>query len=137
MRHAISEFNIKHRFSFKSLFYCHCWLNYRRTAGCTLYLLCHTHLWRETQSVFEPGNWAGIIRRVIIAIIISLFSSVPGTVGSNQDVTVAIFSLISASIVVSMPAEAPLEDTFFTVVITISLTVFLTGLFLFVLALCA
>lgn len=81
----------------------------------------------------SQGIGLALFGALIIAIIISLFSSVPGTVGSNQDVTVAIFSIISASIVVSMPAEAPLEDTFFTVVITISLTVFLTGLFLFVL----
>jgi SulP family sulfate permease len=79
----------------------------------------------------SQGIGYALFGALIIASIISLFTSLPGTVGSNQDVTVAIFSIISASIIASMPSDVPLENIFFTVVIAIALTVFLTGLFLF------
>lgn len=79
----------------------------------------------------SQGIGYALFGALIIASIITLFTSLPGTVGSNQDVTVAIFSIISASIIASMPPNAPLENIFFTVVIAIALTVFLTGLFLF------
>lgn len=66
---------------------------------------------------------------MVIAIMIALFAAWPGTVGSNQDVSVAIFSIISASIVTSMPDGASPESTFATVVVAISLGVFCTGIF--------
>lgn len=67
---------------------------------------------------------------IVIASIIALFAAWPGTVGSNQDVSVAIFSIISASIVASMPEGASSESVFCTVVVAISLGVLLTGFFL-------
>lgn len=79
----------------------------------------------------SQGIGYALFGALIIASVISLFTSLPGTVGSNQDVTVAVFSIISASIIASMPSNVPLENIFFTVVIAIALTVFLTGLFLF------
>lgn len=66
---------------------------------------------------------------LIIATVIALFSASPGTIGSNQDVSVAIFSIISVAIVSEMPPGAPVEDIFYTVVIAIAVTVLLTGLF--------
>ena len=70
---------------------------------------------------------------LVIATIITLFAALPGTVGSNQDVSVAIFSLISASIMTTMPPHASLESVFCTVVTAIALTVLLTGIFFWVL----
>lgn len=66
---------------------------------------------------------------LVIATIITLFAALPGTIGSNQDVSVAIFSLISASIMTTMPPHASVESVFCTVVTAISVTVLLTGLF--------
>jgi len=77
------------------------------------------------------GIGFALVGAFIIATFVSLFASLPGTVGSNQDVSVAIFSLISASIVTTMTPGAPLEAVFFTVVTTIALTTLLTGLFFF------
>ena len=68
------------------------------------------------------GIGFALVGAFIIATFVALFSSLPGTVGSNQDVSVAIFSLISASIVATMPSNAPLEAVFYTVVTTIALT---------------
>lgn len=77
------------------------------------------------------GIGYAMVGAFIIATIVSLFASLPGSVGSNQDVSVAIFSLISISIVSSVPPNTPLEETFYTVVAAIALTTFLTGLFFF------
>lgn len=66
---------------------------------------------------------------LIIATIIAIFATLPGTIGSNQDVSVAIFTIISASIVSKMPSGTTSESTFYTVIIAISLTVLLAGLF--------
>ncbi len=75
------------------------------------------------------GIGYALVGAVIIATIVSLFASLPGSVGSNQDVSVAIFSLISISIVSSVPPGTPSEEIFYTVVATIALTTLLTGLF--------
>ena len=77
------------------------------------------------------GIGYALVGAFIIATIVSLFSSLPGSVGSNQDVSVAIFSLISVSIVATMPSNAPLEEIFYTLVATIALTTVLTGLLFF------
>lgn len=77
------------------------------------------------------GIGYALVGAFIIATVVSLFASLPGSVGSNQDVSVAIFSLISVSIVATMPSDTPLEETFYTVVTTIALTTVLTGLFFF------
>ncbi len=77
------------------------------------------------------GIGYALVGAFIIATIVSLFASLPGSVGSNQDVSVAIFSLISISIVSSVPPDTPLEETFYTVVAAIALTTLLTGLFFF------
>lgn len=75
------------------------------------------------------GIGFALLGALITATSIALFSALPGTVGSNQDVSVAIFSFISLSIVASMPPGTNLENTFYTVALTISITVLLTGLF--------
>jgi SulP family sulfate permease len=67
----------------------------------------------------------------IIASVVALFASLPGSVGNNQDAPVVIFSLISASIVGTMPPDSSLEATFYTVVTAIALTTLLTGFFFF------
>lgn len=77
------------------------------------------------------GIGYALVGAFIIATIVSLFATLPGSVGSNQDVSVAIFSLISVSIVATMPPDASLEETFFTLVTAIALTTLLTGLFFF------
>ena len=45
----------------------------------------------------EQGIGFALVGALIIATFVSLFSSLPGTVGSNQDVSVAIFSLTPGS----------------------------------------
>ncbi len=75
------------------------------------------------------GIGFALVGGLIIAIIITLFASLPGTVGNNQDVSVAIFSVISAAIMATMPDSASPESTFYTVVTTIAITVLLAGLF--------
>lgn len=75
------------------------------------------------------GIGYALVGALIIATVIALFAPLPRSVGSNQDVSVAIFSLISASIVATMPPDSSLEATFYTVVAAIALTTLLTGLF--------
>lgn len=84
----------------------------------------------------SQGVGFALIGAFTIATITSIFAARPGTVGSNQDVSVAIFSLISISIVASMPPHATAESAFCTVVITIALTVLCTGLFFWLLGTC-
>jgi MFS superfamily sulfate permease-like transporter len=81
----------------------------------------------------NQGIGFALVGALIIATVVSLFSSLPGTVGSNQDVSVAIFSVISVSIAASMSADTPIESVFITVVSTIALTTLLSGLFFLVL----
>lgn len=85
----------------------------------------------DTNSFTGQGIGFTLAGALVIATIISLFAAVPGTVGSNQDVSVAILSLISTSIVSTMPTGSSPETAFFTVVAAISLTVLLAGIFLF------
>ena len=82
------------------------------------------------------GIGFALIGAFAIATVIAIFAARPGTVGSNQDVSVAIFSLISVSIVASMPPHATAESAFCTVVITIALTVLFTGIFFWCLGTC-
>lgn len=71
-----------------------------------------------------------LVGAIIGGTIIALFTSWPGFVGGNQDVPAAIFALMASAIVGLMPASATAEQTFITVVVTIALTTFITGLFL-------
>ena len=83
----------------------------------------------ELNSYVSYGIGFALAGALVIATVTTLFAALPGSVGSNQDVSVAIFGLLSASIVTTMPAGSSLESTFYTVVIAIGLTVLLTGLF--------
>ena len=83
----------------------------------------------ELNSFVGYGIGFALAGALIIATVTTLFAALPGSVGSNQDVSVAIFGLLSASIVTAMPADSSLESTFYTVVIAIGITVLLTGLF--------
>ncbi len=83
----------------------------------------------ELNSYVGYGIGFALVGALMIATVTALFAALPGSVGSNQDVSVAIFGLLSASIVAAMPDGASLESTFYTVVIAIGLTVMLTGLF--------
>lgn len=85
----------------------------------------------ELSPFLAQGIGYTLIGAAISAVVITLFASVPGTVGSAQDVAVAIFSLISASIAAIMLPNASIEATFYTVVTMIALTTLLTGLFFF------
>lgn len=60
----------------------------------------------ELSPYVGQGIGFALVGAFIISTVVSLFSSLPGTVGSNQDVSVAIFSLISASILANMPPGA-------------------------------
>jgi SulP family sulfate permease len=83
----------------------------------------------ELSPFLSQGIGFALTGALVIATIIALFATIPGTIGSNQDVSVAIFTIISSSIVSMMPSGASPESVFCTVIMAIALTVLLTGLF--------
>ncbi len=66
---------------------------------------------------------------LIISIVVALISSYPGAVALPQDSPVAILAIVAAAIASQMPASAPAESTFFTVVAALVVTSLLTGIF--------
>ena len=76
------------------------------------------------------GIGYAIIGAIIGCTVIALFTSWPGFVGGNQDVSAAITALMVASLIGAMPASATAEHIFITAVVAIALTTMLTGLFL-------
>ncbi len=82
-------------------------------------------------SPFVPsGITLALIGAIITGIVITLLTTIPGTVSGIQDAPTAILAVMSAVIVTSMPAGASGSETFITVVAVIAVTTFLCGLFL-------
>ena len=82
-------------------------------------------------SPFVPsGITLALIGAIITGIVITLLTTIPGTVSGIQDAPTAILAVMSAAIVTSMPAGASGSETFITVVVVIAVTTFLCGLFL-------
>lgn len=71
-----------------------------------------------------------LLGTVIIGIITSLFTSLPGTTGASQDIPAAILAGIAVVIAKSLPASTPSQEIFLTIVATIGVTSLATGLFL-------
>ncbi len=84
----------------------------------------------ELSGFVANGIGLALLSAIITSIAVALFSSLPGTVGGNQEAPAAILAVIAAAIVSTMPAEANAQETFVTVVAAIGLATVLTGTFL-------
>jgi SulP family sulfate permease len=67
---------------------------------------------------------------MLLLLVLALFGSIRGLVGSVQDTTAAILALMAASLAARLPAG---DRTFFTVVVAIGITTLLAGAFFFLL----
>ncbi len=70
---------------------------------------------------------------VVIGVVVTLTSSLPGVMAAPQDAPAAILALVAAAIAGNMPASAPADATYSTVVAAIAGTSLLTGAFFFAL----
>lgn len=81
------------------------------------------------------SNGIGLILfgSAVLGIVVAVFSSLPGMIAAVQDSPAAIFAVVTAAMVASMPAGASPEQIYLTVVAALSLTSILTGLLFFLL----
>lgn len=79
------------------------------------------------------GVGFGLLGVVFSSIIITLFSSLPGTIGGSQDTPAAIMAIMSVGIMSALPANTDPEALFITVLVTVALSTFLTGVCTFLL----
>ena len=79
----------------------------------------------------SSGIGLALFAAVAIMAILAITSSLPGVVGSTQDVSAAVLSLIAASIAADLPARE--HGTFLTVVLAIAVTAILAAGFFFLL----
>lgn len=70
-----------------------------------------------------------LLAAIIFLTIVSLFTSLPGTVSGLQDIPTAILTVTAASLVSQLGTTSTAEEKFFTVVAAIGLTTLVTGLF--------
>jgi len=84
----------------------------------------------ELSPFVSSGITLAMIGAIITGIVITLLTTIPGTVSGIQDAPTAILAVMSAVIVTSMPPGASGSETFITVVAVIAVTTFLCGLFL-------
>lgn len=75
----------------------------------------------------------GLLGAALCGILVAAFTSLPGTVGGNQDTPAAIMAIMVAGIVAALPAGVSEQTLFATVALTIALTTMLTGLCFFLL----
>jgi SulP family sulfate permease len=87
----------------------------------------------ELSSYVPQGIGLALMGTILAGILLALFSSLPGTVGGNQDVSAALMAVVVAAIVAVMPAEATLQETFLTSVAAIALTTLLAAIFFLIL----
>lgn len=87
----------------------------------------------ELSQFVSSGVGFMLFSAIVICLLVAMLSSVSGALGGIQDAPAAVLSVISAGIVVSMPAGAGAEETFLTVVVAVAICSLLTGLFLFAL----
>lgn len=83
----------------------------------------------ELSNYVVHGIWFALIGTIITGIFIAMMTTIPGTVGGNQDAPAAILAVMSAGIVASMPENTVGEEKFATVAVTIALTTLLCGVF--------
>ena len=70
-----------------------------------------------------------LLATIISLIIVTLFTSLPGTVGGLQDVPAAILAIAAVSLASQLSTRATSQEIYVTVVATVSITALLTGLF--------
>jgi len=87
----------------------------------------------ELSEFLGVGIGLALLGVIIAGLTISFFTSLPGIVGGNQDVSTAVLAVISVTIMHNMPAGSTSLETFLTVVAAIVLTSLLTGGFLWLL----
>ena len=75
------------------------------------------------------GIGLALFSGIVINVMIALFSSFPGMVGSNQSVPAVILAIVAVSITTAMPLGASSQEMFVTAVAAIALTTLITGLF--------
>ncbi len=74
-----------------------------------------------------PGVGIMLLGSLVVGLIVGLTSSLPGLVAGVQDSTVVVLALVAANISQTMLPDAPLENVFLTVSVTIALSTILTG----------
>lgn len=87
----------------------------------------------ELSEYLGVGIGLALLGVIIAGLTISFFTSLPGIVGGNQDVSTAVLAVISVTIVQNMPAGSTSLETFLTVIAAMMLTSLLTGGFLWLL----
>jgi SulP family sulfate permease len=70
-----------------------------------------------------------LIGGVVIGLVVTLTTSVPGTIAIPQDTTAAVLALVAAGIAAEVRGSGGGEAVFWTVAAAIAITSFLTGLF--------
>ncbi len=84
----------------------------------------------DLSSFIAQGIGLVLFATAILSLIVSLFTSLPGTIGSSQDIPAAILAGIAAVIAKTLlPTTAP-EAIFLTVVVAIGITSLGAGIFL-------
>lgn len=87
----------------------------------------------ELSDYVPRGIGLALMGTFLSSILVAIFTSLPGTVGGNQEVPAAFMAVIVAAIVAAMPAGASAEETFLTAVTAIALSTLLTAGFFLIL----
>jgi SulP family sulfate permease len=85
----------------------------------------------ELSSYVPQGIGLALMGTILAGILLALFTSLPGTVGGNQDIPAALMAVVVAAIVAVMPTDASSQEKFLTAVAAITLTTLLAALFFF------
>lgn len=83
----------------------------------------------ELSNFVVDGIWFALIGGIISGFVVVILTSIPGTLGGNQDAPAAILAVVSAAVVATMPGNATGYEKFATVAVIIALTTLLCGLF--------
>jgi sulfate permease, SulP family len=73
------------------------------------------------------GVGLALLGAILSSTVVALFTSLPGTLGGNQEVPAVIMTLIAAEIVLLIPAGATAAEMLLTVLAAIAITTLLTG----------
>ncbi len=82
----------------------------------------------ELSSYVPRGIGLALMGTIFSSTLLALFTSLPGTVGGNQDVPSAFMAVVVAAIVAAMPSGATSQEMFLTAVAAITLTTLLAAL---------
>lgn len=85
------------------------------------------------EEYYVAGLGVTLLSTMIVSFMVSVFGSNNATIAHTQSTTAAILATIVAGIVASAPAAMPNDMLFYTVILLISLTSILTGLFFVIL----